>query len=258
VLFLSPHLDDAVLSCPVWIQRLVRRGTRVRIATVFTEGDELYRKRRAEDRAAARELGVSVTHLGFPDAPYRSPRYSDFCGIAFGCAREYPATCRLVARGIGELLTRWRPHFVVSPMAVGNHVDHRLVRDAALTAARSADLRFYEDRPYAFIREQVQHVLGRSLALRPPRFWRRYFAATYVRSYRGSTTEARIRKGWETIPAFPHRLRAALRVRVEPDEVPRTLAAIRRYRTQIPDLFAGNDELDALYAAVPETFYRIG
>ena len=263
VLFLSPHLDDAVLSCPAYVQQLVKEGSEVRIATVFTESDgsaeSLYRTRRAEDRKAARGLGAKVTHLGFPDAPFRSPRYRDFCGIVFGRAREYLATRRVVAREIEQLIRRWRPLCVVAPLAVGNHVDHRLVRDAALMAANPGELLFYEDRPYAFIREQVQHVLGQNLALRPPKFWRRYFAATYVGSYCGGTSADRIVKGWESAPPFPreYRLRRSFTVEIRPDALACALAAIRQYRTQIPDLFAGDAEQESLYGAIPETIYGI-
>jgi LmbE family N-acetylglucosaminyl deacetylase len=259
-LFLSPHLDDVVLSCPAYIQRLVKEGIEVRIVTVFTEADPgsaaLYRARRAEDRKAVRELGASATHLGFPDAPYRSPRYRDFCGIVFGRAREYPGTRRLVADKIGELIARWRPLQVVSPLAVGNHVDHRLVRDAALLAVKPEEWLFYEDRPYAFVREQVDHVLGRSMA-RPERFWRRYFADTYVRNYRGTTSDRRIIKHWAAVPPFPSKIHKAFTVETGPVELARTLAALRAYGTQMPDLFTDEAERETLYGTVAETIYAL-
>ncbi len=263
MLFLSPHLDDAILSCPAYMQRLLKQGREVRIATVFTEGgagaEEEYRKRRREDRRAARELGVAAIHLGFTDAPFRSPRYRDFCGIAFGRAREYPATCRLVAEAIARLIRRLRPERVLAPLAVGNHVDHRLVRDASLAVASPEELLFYEDRPYAFIREQVQHVLGRNLGARPPRFWDGYFEASYVRTYRGRTSRARIVHGWSEAPPFKsgYRLRPEFTLQIRPGELARALPAIREYRSQLPDLFADDAELERIYRTVPETLYRI-
>ena len=263
VLILSPHLDDALLSCPAYLQGLVKEGLEVRVVTVFTESGAdaaaLYRARRAEDRTAVRLLGARVTHLGLRDAPFRSPKYRDFCGIVFGQAREYPATLRQVAGQLGELIARFRPLQVIAPLAVGNHVDHRLVRDAALRSAGLEELRFYEDRPYAFVREQVSHVLGRNLALRPPRFWRRYFAAAYVARYLGTTSPGRIVKSWAGVPPFPsgYRLRRAVTVEVQPAVLARTLAALREYQSQMPDLFAGEAERQALYGTVPERLYRV-
>ena len=223
VLVLSPHLDDAVLSCPIYIQRLVRTGTDVRIATVFTRGEPLHRTRRSEDRKAVAELGAAPMHLGFVDAPFRSPRYRDFCGIVFARGGEYPATVALVAQKIERLMAKLRPASVIAPMAVGNHVDHRLVRDAALTAAPPERLLFYEDRPYAFVRAQVRHVLGRRLI----GGWTRYFAATYVRRYRGTASDARIIQSWGSVPPFPHRLRKEFTLTARARELVRAVTAIR-------------------------------
>lgn len=264
VLFLSPHLDDAVLSCPGYIQRLTQAGIRVVIATVFTEADAsaaaLYRARRAEDRQAIRSLDATPLHLGFPDAPYRSTEYRDFREIIFGEAPEYRTTCELVAAAIGRLFSKFHPRTVLAPLAAGNHVDHRMTRDAALAAVDADRLLFYEDRPYAFVREQVRHVTGRSMALKTDRFWRRYFEVAYVRSYLGDTSREEVISGWSRVPPFPepYRLRRALRVALRRGEWLRATAAIRIYRTQIDDLFANAGELRALYKERPEIFYRVG
>ncbi len=263
VLYLSPHLDDVVLSCPAHLQRNVEEGCVVRIATVFTGSGPaaaaLYRTRRAEDRKAASALGAAVTHMGFLDAPFRSSRYGNFSGIVFGRAREYAVTRDDVARAIERLVARFRPSRVVCPMAVGNHVDHRLVRDAALLAARPAELLFYEDRPYAFLREQVHHVLGSSLARRPPAFWTRYFAAAYVRHYRGRTSDAHIVRSWAGVPAFPagYRLHPVSKVSMTLAELARAMAALSAYRSQMGDLFADEAEREFLYQTTPEIIYRL-
>lgn len=258
VLFLSPHLDDAILSCPAHLQRC-----EVRIATVFTESGPdaaaLYRARRAEDRKAASALGASVTHMGFLDAPFRSLRYGNFSGIVFRRAREYSVTRGDVARAIEGLVARFRPSRVVCPMAVGNHVDHRLVRDAALLAVRPEELLFYEDRPYAFLREQVHHVLGRSLARRSAAFWARYFAAAYVCHYRGRTPDAHIVKSWASVPAFPcgYRLRQVSKATMTAEELVRAMAALGAYRSQVAGLFEDEAERELLYRTTPEIIYRL-
>ncbi|MCW5981843.1 MAG: PIG-L family deacetylase [Bryobacteraceae bacterium] len=262
-LFLSPHLDDAVLSCPGRIQRLAGAGSRVVVATVFTEADAaaatLYRNRRAEDKRAVRSLGATPLHLGFLDAPYRSAEYRDFREIVFGEAAEYAGTCRRVTEEIRTLVGRLQARTVLGPLAAGNHVDHRLARDAALAAVETSRLLFYEDRPYAFVREQVRHVLGKSMAAKAARFWRRYFEVTYVRTYLGGTSRDEVIGAWSRVPPFPrqYRLRKAETVVLRPSEWARATEAIRLYRTQIDDLFSGEMELNALYRENPETLYRV-
>jgi LmbE family N-acetylglucosaminyl deacetylase len=90
-LFLSAHLDDAVLSCGALIHALAKRCA-VTVATVFTaagptphtragrsflrqcaspDADTLFAQRRAEDREVLDRLGVDHVHLGMADALYR-------------------------------------------------------------------------------------------------------------------------------------------------------------------------------------------
>lgn len=90
-LFLSPHLDDAVLSCGALIEAQAQRREII-VATVFTEatpaphtraarsfmhqctvGDagQLFEARRAEDREVLEAMGVQFLHLGGVDALFR-------------------------------------------------------------------------------------------------------------------------------------------------------------------------------------------
>lgn len=92
--FLSPHLDDAVLSCGALMRTLAPRSE-IHVVTVFTEitdgphtraarsflrqcghgdaidGSALFAARRDEDRAVLGSLGVGHEHLGVPDALFR-------------------------------------------------------------------------------------------------------------------------------------------------------------------------------------------
>jgi LmbE family N-acetylglucosaminyl deacetylase len=89
VVVVSPHLDDAVLSLGAAIAAAVRRGSSVKVLTVFcgdpfsqtsagpwdrdsgfaSEG-ESSRARREEDRAACATLGASIQWLNFADEQY--------------------------------------------------------------------------------------------------------------------------------------------------------------------------------------------
>jgi LmbE family N-acetylglucosaminyl deacetylase len=225
---------------------------------VFTESDAsqsaLYRSRRSEDRRAARLLGATTAHLGFLDAPFRSSRYGNFCGIVFGRANEYPRTLDQVSEKIGQLIRRLRPEQILAPLAVGNHVDHRLVRDAALMAVDRSRLLFYEDRPYAFVRGQVSHVIATPASP----LHAEYFAATYVRRHLGRTRQDSVAAKWAHVRPLPCNLRRARCVQMDSAELQMALQAIRAYRTQIGDLFSSEEELVSQYRSHLETLWEAG
>jgi LmbE family N-acetylglucosaminyl deacetylase len=169
--YLSPHLDDAVLSCGGQIHRRLAAGERVLVATVGSAdeppppwpplvaslhrawglGAEVVAARRREDEAACRELGAHWLHLGLPEAIYRRTPGD---GVPF-----YPTLASLftdVAPGdqgfddeIVEALRRLPPFDqLVVPLGAGGHVDHALIRRAA-EALTLSTLVLYEEFPYA-------------------------------------------------------------------------------------------------------------
>jgi LmbE family N-acetylglucosaminyl deacetylase len=140
---LSPHLDDAVLSC--W--HLLTGLGDVKVVSVFagvpegaagwwdrmtgtTDSGERVRIRRAEDLAALAAAGRTAVHLDLLDAQYRA-NGSD------------PSVLEAVG-----------PHLapedsVCVPAALGAHRDHQLVRDAGLALRdRGHDVSFYADLPH--------------------------------------------------------------------------------------------------------------
>lgn len=149
----------------------VRRGQRVLVASLFTHAGPRdagpflrrdYPVRRAEDERACRMLGASVLHAGLPDAPFRSPLYRDFAGICFARDRRDASDQRRASAMVKRIVAAARPRRVYAPLGVGEHVDHRLTHNAA-RGLRGVDLWFYEDRPYAWVRQAVAlrlHALG--------------------------------------------------------------------------------------------------
>lgn len=149
VVVLAPHLDDAVLSC---FAVLSRPGAARTVVTVFAgvpepgtagswdasqgvaQSDEYMRDRVADDLAVLGGLGVRAVHLPLLDAQYR--------------------TSRLTCRALGRCLEQYvEGADVYAPAGFGEHPDHVLVRDAALSAfAGMASLRLYADLPYAAAR----------------------------------------------------------------------------------------------------------
>ena len=50
---------------------------------------------------------------------------------------------------------------IITPLGIGGHVDHIVVRDACRSFEKVADIAFYEDLPYAsrFSREKIEHMV---------------------------------------------------------------------------------------------------
>jgi LmbE family N-acetylglucosaminyl deacetylase len=139
----SPHLDDAVLSC--WH---LLENANTTVVTVFTAlpepgtsgwWDKLtgaddsrarVRERLAEDQRAMSLTGASSVHLDLLDEQYRRN----------GAAPP-------VAEALAEHVEG--ADAVYAPLGVWLSEDHELVRDATL--GLRADVRFYADHPHAAI-----------------------------------------------------------------------------------------------------------
>ena len=158
VLFLSPHLDDAVLSCAGRIYTEAQAGRRVVVATVFSTGDEsdtsreYYHTRRSEDRAALELLGAEPVWLDLPDAPFRRSCYRSFREIMLGTHPDDVAYTERVAEQVRALCVKMGPTELHAPLAVGTHIDHRLTHTAVRMQREFVNPTYYEDRPCALVK----------------------------------------------------------------------------------------------------------
>lgn len=168
-IYISPHFDDAVLSCGGLIWEQTHSGIAVEIWTVCAgtpppgpisdhaakmhklwktgNAQETVDLRRIEDQNAARRIGATVEHLTIVDALYRR---SD-TGALFYPETEFvdphPRDARLAEELSRQLSTRLTQYdTIVCPLAVGGHVDHRITRSAAEMLNRP--LWYYADIPY--------------------------------------------------------------------------------------------------------------
>jgi LmbE family N-acetylglucosaminyl deacetylase len=152
----SPHFDDAVLSC--WT--VLSSGGQVEVVNVFAgtpSGDappgwwdqalgtpaEAIRTRAEEDRRALARAGRASRNLDFLDAQYRG--------------RDEPAP------GIGEAVERLLAPgaTVYAPASLGVHPDHEAVRAAALELWRCGHrVVLYADLPHASLRGWPDWVAG--------------------------------------------------------------------------------------------------
>ncbi len=165
VLFISPHLDDAVFSCAGAIQQVVAAGNRALIATVFSHGCRDHVVRREEDKAAAKILGADVCWLGLRDASWRSSFYRGFREIILGTAPG--DSDESVAGALASVLNAEKPVGIFAPLAVGTHIDHRLTFTAIGAIVDAGKISFYEDRPYAFAKGAVDLRLRQLGCARP-------------------------------------------------------------------------------------------
>lgn len=161
VLFVSPHLDDAVFSCATRIMREVEGGAVVTVATVFSRvrpGAALVREyaaRRKEDLAALRRLGAKPRWLGLLDAPSRNSFYDSFRRIVLETAPGDAEHVDVVRQSLARLVEDVAPDAIYLPLAVGTHIDHRLVFAAGSTLPVTCRRYFYEEQPYASVRHAV-------------------------------------------------------------------------------------------------------
>jgi LmbE family N-acetylglucosaminyl deacetylase len=238
--FVSPHLDDAVLSCAALMRAMVAVAP-VTVVTVFSaagapphtraartflrqcgasDADTLFTERRSEDVAVLDDLGVRHVHLGHPDALFR--RRSDPSGLLRRAGRVLPEldhrypTFRFdidlgrVSRGDRELLDLVtaevadiaRGAAVFAPLGVGRHVDHLLAR----RVGEHLGAVLYADFPYT-----ARDPEGEAVAAGNMRPW-----------------------AWG-------------------DDLPAKRSAIAGYRTQVDALFPGGE-----IPLRPETYYAPG
>lgn len=147
ICIVSPHLDDAVLSCGVRMQRVARGGGDVTVLNIFTAGTNAA-NRRVEEENAARTIGARPFFLDELDAPDRDARYLSDIALFHGDMADVPEELiDRVASRIADFLAREPADEVYFPLGAGTHIDHRIAFAAAARLSHP-HIRFYEDRPY--------------------------------------------------------------------------------------------------------------
>ena len=167
----------------------VEQGVQVHVINVFTRSayaphlplstgtdalEAVSAARLGEDRALQQRIGAGcrMQDLDWTDAPVR-------LGVALEQVLAGPLPPEQQRTEAGRLAQELRgaltseAALVFAPLALGGHVDHTLVRDAALLAVPCERLALYEDLPYAArladaeIREAVSAILGGQAAGEP-------------------------------------------------------------------------------------------
>lgn len=182
-IYFSPHLDDAVLSCGGRIWQQTQAGERVLVVTVFAGTPapnaplspfaqglharwghlaDAAAKRQEEDLAALALLGAEAVHWPYTDCIYRQTPAGHFPYASEEALWEeiHPAEKVLITELAARLnaLPLSQDGMAYAPLAVGRHVDHQIVRQAAESSGQS--LAYYEEFPYAQDPQVVQVALG--------------------------------------------------------------------------------------------------
>jgi LmbE family N-acetylglucosaminyl deacetylase len=194
--FLSPHFDDAVLSCGATIHQLVRQGEAVTVITVMGQnpypgripdtpivrdlharwqsGEDPVSVRVREDEAAVRSLGAAVVVMTrWPDCVYRvsaagQPVYPSEDSLFGALHPDDPALHDLGTAALPDLVGITT---LYAPLGAGHHVDHQIVRDWALRLTKinaSVALKLYEEYPYTIDNQAVQRALTYYATRQPP------------------------------------------------------------------------------------------
>ncbi|HSM14659.1 MAG TPA: PIG-L family deacetylase [Thermoanaerobaculia bacterium] len=189
LIVVSPHLDDAVLSCGGRLAATSESGGRARVVTLFAGDDpvdpvnplanelrriwelepgEVMAARRAEDLEACRRLGVEADQRTLLEALYRTnsagaPLYPTLRSLYGSLSPQDAASVERIAVELRELPPTG---LLLAPLGVGGHVDHLVVRHAAEASGR--EVAFYEEFPYSEWKWfAVARALGRKRDWRP-------------------------------------------------------------------------------------------
>lgn len=150
-IFLSPHPDDAALSCGGTISCGSKQGRRQLVITLCSaipaSAEGAWHQRLDEEERGLGILGVDYLLAGFLDAPFRHEAYRED-----GNLFRAPVSDDVLQGQLGSLLPvlakQNRQATLYAPLAVGSHVDHRIACDAAKGSGQFASVCLYEDFPY--------------------------------------------------------------------------------------------------------------
>lgn len=179
--YLSPHFDDVALSCGGLVWEQVQAGDSVNIWTVCAGGapdgalssfaKELHARwetdqdataqRRLEDLNSCQRLGADSRYFNLPDCIYRRhPQTGEFLYASEAAlnGRLQPGDTQSITSVREDLMQSLQTGIVlVSPLGLGNHVDHQLTRLAVEGASHA--LSYYADYPYVLTcKEQLVNL----------------------------------------------------------------------------------------------------
>jgi LmbE family N-acetylglucosaminyl deacetylase len=166
-LFVSPHTDDATLSCVGRMLWEKNRGQRVLAVVVFADGSA---GNTTESHNLDR-LGIDELRLELPAAPRRNPAYGSFAAVLSNAHPDDAQRRASLVQTLDHVVQQTQARHIYLPLGVGGHVDHLLVHEAgsqAIHESAGREIFFFEDRPYSFLPGAIWIRLGQLGARLPP------------------------------------------------------------------------------------------
>lgn len=191
VVIISPHYDDAILSCSELLLQLNKK-TNITIVNVFTSAHEgpytlsakkylqysgytdavlLYNKRKNEDENAFSEFTVSIVNLGLEDALFRKKKKNNILGSFIPEFNHVYPTYRFhilkhIAKNdyaftiLKKSIMKFNKNkcLIFAPIGIGNHADHVIVRKVC--EELFDNLILYSDFPYNIRKKQYGLILS--------------------------------------------------------------------------------------------------
>lgn len=147
-ILVSPHSDDIALSLGgTLLQNFFHEP--ILMVTIFTKSSEIISKvRHLEDVDFANKLQIKFQSFNFSEPPLRGYSHRDIF------ANNNPVSDPVyteVYHALSKLIKSYGCELIVSPMGIGNHIDHIITCNVCYKIAMENDIRivFYEDLPYA-------------------------------------------------------------------------------------------------------------
>lgn len=182
-IFVSPHHDDAIMSCGALIANLTEENKSVIVYSMFSglvsppyskSTEELHKlwgnpsnvieMRRLEDQAAAEILGATVIYSDQPEAIYRKDKkgnwnYLKEDSIFMGLHDDDLALIPVLYKAISSRFQKTERFYF--PLGIGNNVDHIISHQVGMEMfSNGYDVVFYEDFPYADNLEQYNERIN--------------------------------------------------------------------------------------------------
>ena len=250
-IFLSPHLDDAVLSCGGLIAKAVSLGCPVEVMTFYTrqvDGAALPRRqrraattgeRKQEDSAALGHLGATPVWLDYTERFLRPPWLKSPLHIfrtpsetGLGGFPNIPA----IKRDLARLLSECPAAYLFAPLGVGSHYDHVELFLASITTAVEQDALdrfvFYEDGYSLGTRMRKKHFVARRVCWRwwqaPARWSITWFVISNLMA-----SQSRGGAILEFLPAHYRHLQWTVRIEAIQNFEAQKLDALSKYESQV-------------------------
>ena len=173
--YISPHMDDVVLSCGGRIVTQLSKGESVLIVTVFTgdvnekskpKGRALdplinIKRRRVEDKKAMERLGVDYIWLDYIDGIFRYKPPLLRYGLHMRVMDKERTLCEALLDDIRKICMAARNKKLYLPLGVGQHVDHQILfqvgRRLKHWGKHDFELYFYEDVVYVLLPNALKY-----------------------------------------------------------------------------------------------------